>query len=459
MSQLHLFLNTLTDPDKKNLGDLNLRGKEKEVYDYTLKFLHKEFPESDIVAKELQVSKTHLYKLYSVLLSKCYAQLFKEDTFSLLEFLKQKGLYVLMRSEAKTSEQGFTKTANKSEKELFYLRLFHLFIDVSYKFFDKKLILEYGTKYLKEKTNSSISDKLYVENHLLFADCNRCAALKNPAKAFGLNEQDLLNKEKKLHGTQHYLAQYYLFRTFISYYTFYHKDPTKIKPYLEKCLTLKDHIQYFFPIDIGQFLNLMYADRFFAEQEIEEAHKWFKREFDKGVSEKMYGYYYHCEQYVLLCMIKKDWSTAEDILENVFAPLIELRADIMATRGCLTYIKLSLLKNDFKQAMHYLHIASEINEKATYLPFEIQLRLLETLCFYKKADFDFCEKLAARNLKFVAAQNDKILLEDYLNLYKILGMFCKAHIKGKAVNSSDKEQMQAYAKKYLNLYCDLLRVE
>ena len=126
MSQLHLFLNALSSPDKKTLENLNLRGKEKEVYDYTLKFLQKEFPESDVTAEQLGVSKTHLYKLYSVLLTKCYAQLFKEDTFSLLEFLKQKGLYVLMRSEAKTAEQTFLKTAGQKEKEAFYLRLFHL---------------------------------------------------------------------------------------------------------------------------------------------------------------------------------------------------------------------------------------------------------------------------------------------------------------------------------------------
>ena len=293
----------------------------------------------------------------------------------------------------------------------------------------------------------------------MFADCNRCAALKNPAKAFGFSENDLLEKEKKLEGTKHYLAQYYLFRTFISYYSFYHKDPKKIKRYLKKCVALKDHIQYFFPIDIGQFLNMMYADRLFAEQEIDEAYNLFQKEFNRGVSEKMYGYHYHCEQYILLCMIKKDWVTAEDLLKKVFTPLIELKADIMATRGCLAYIKLFLLKNDFKQAMYYIQVGSDINEKTTYHPFEIQLRLLETLCFYKKGDFVFCGKLAARNLKFVTAQNDKALLEDYLHLFKIIGVFCKAHIKGKTVNTSNKEQMLAYSKKYLNLYCDLLKVE
>ncbi|HEY1040340.1 MAG TPA: hypothetical protein VGF30_13080, partial [Bacteroidia bacterium] len=367
MSQLHLFLNTLKEPEKKKLGNLNLRGKEKETLDYTIRFLQKEFPDSDRVTLDLGVTKTHMYKINSVLLSKCYALLFPDDIFTLLEYLKQNGLYVLMRTEARAAEKMFAEIIDDKGREEFYLRLFHLFIDVPYKYFDKKAVEEYGDKYVKAIKNPGVSDELYVEHHKLFADCNRFAALKNPQKAFGVTEKDLLDKEKKLEGTKHYLAQYYLFRTFISYYSFYLKEPGKIKPYFKKCLALKEKIQHFFPIDIGQFLNLMYADRLFADQETEEAYTLFKNEYDKGVSEKMYGYHYHCEQYILLCILKKDWTTAEELLKKVFEPLIQQKADILATRGCLAYIKFYLCREEYKLAMQYIHAGSDINEKTTYL--------------------------------------------------------------------------------------------
>ena len=149
MSQLHLFLNTLKEPEKKSLGNMNLRGKEREAFEYTLRFLRKEFPESDKVIQDLGVTKTHMYKLNSVLLSKCYQCLFPNDIFLLLAYLKQNGLYVLMRTEAKAAEKELLENLSPKEKEDFYLRLFHLFIDVPYKYFDKKIVLEYGDKYLK----------------------------------------------------------------------------------------------------------------------------------------------------------------------------------------------------------------------------------------------------------------------------------------------------------------------
>jgi hypothetical protein len=456
MSQLHLFLSAMDDTSLNQLEDLNLRGKEKEILDYTLRFRHKEFPDSDTVAEKLKVSKTHLYKLNSVILSKCFCLFFKNDVFALLDHLKQKGLLVLMRSEAKTAEQSFIKKASATEREQFYLRLFHLFIDVPYKFFDKKTVRTYGEKYLANKAGKTLSDQLYVEHHILFADCNRCAALKNPIKTFGTSEQELLKKEKELEGSQHYLAQYYLYRTLISFYTWYQKNPEHIKPYLKKCIALKEEIRYFFPVDIGQFLNLLYADRLFAEQNIEEAYAIFKKEFEKGVKQNMYGYHSHCEQYSLLCILKGETEKAKQLLDKVFSPLIELKADILATRGCLSFAKLYLSQNDFRLAMQYIQTGMSINEKTTYLPFELQLRLLETICFYRKKDYLFGERLAARNLKFVLAQNDKPLLADYIELFRIIIQFCKVHLKGKKIAETDREELLKYDQKYLNIYCGLL---
>jgi hypothetical protein len=456
MSQLQLFLSAIDTASIRQLEDLNLRGKEKEILDYTLRFLHKDFPDSDAAAEKLKVSKTHLYKLNSVILNKCYTLFFRNDIFALLEFLKQNGLLVLMRSEAKTAELVFLKKASAAEKEQFYLRLFHLFIDIPYKFFDKKTVRLYGEKYLQHKAGKNTSDELYVEHHILFADCNRCAALKNPAKAFGVSGQELLRKEKQLESGKHYLALYYLYRTLISYYTWYQKNPEHIKPYLKKCIALKEHIRGFFPADIGQFLNLLYADRLFAEQNIDEAWALFRSEFEKGVQPNMYGYHYHCEQYSLLCILKGETEKAKQLLEKVFTPLIELKADILATRGCLSFAKLYLVQNDFKQAMHYIQTGMAINEKTTYLPFELQLRLLETICVCRKKDYSFGERLASRNLKFVLAQNDRSMLGDYIELFRIIGQFCKAYFKGKKLGEEERNELAKYNQKYLNIYCDLL---
>ncbi|MFL5752741.1 MAG: hypothetical protein ACJ76F_04995, partial [Bacteroidia bacterium] len=398
------------------------------------------------------------YKINSVLLNKCYSQLSPEGGFELLLYLKAKGLFVLLKSEALTQEKNNLKNKLKAaELEKFYLSLFHLYIDFPFKYHDKKAIEKWGEQYINAKAGSGESDKLYVKYHILLSEVNRCAAQKNPLKALGKTGADLLRYEKELGESKHYLARYYLYRSLISYYTYYEKGPQKIEEYLKKCLNLKDKIQFFFPINIGQFLNLAYADHLFSNQRTDEAWSIFKKEFDAGVSSDMYGYHYHCEQYILLCIIKEEYEKAEALLNEVFHPLIELRADILATRGCLAYAKYYLTVKNLKLASHYINTGRAINEKALYLPFDLQLRLLENIHFYFKKDYEFCYRLANRNIKFVQSQKDKKLFQNYLTLFRIIIMH--SQLKRGKIRSRDEalmEEQQRIGSLYRNLYCNLL---
>jgi hypothetical protein len=372
--------------------------------------------------------------------------------------LKGKGLYVLLKSEASTQEKELLKAkASSKELERFYLSLFHLYIDFPYKYYDQKLLESIAKKYLATKEGKSDSDKLYVKYHLLFSEVNRCAARKNPVKALGQSDADLLKEEKMLIKGDHYLALYYLYRTMISYFTYYVKDKEKIEEYIKKCIALKDKVQWFFPVNIGQFLNLLYADHLFSNQRINDAWNIFKEEFSSGVSPTMYGYHYHCEQYVLLCIIKKEFKKAATILDKVFKPLIELQADILATRGCLSYAKFYITQNELKQAIHYITLGRNINEKSLYLPFDLQLRILENIYFYLKGDFEFSYRLANRNIKFVMSQKDKKMLSDYLTLFKIIIML--SQLKRAKLKKADDvllAEKEKIGKAYRNLYCDLI---
>lgn len=423
---------------------------------FTLKHVQKQVPDIELQVQKLDISKTHLYKINSVLLNKCFTTLFGENLFSRLEFLRMHGMIVLLRSEIKTAETAIVPELNDTEKENFYLQTFRLFIDLPYKFFDKKLVEQYGKKYLVHKKNKTKSDTLYIEQHIIFADCNRCAALKNPQNTFGYTEEQLLKRQKELEAQRHYLALYYSYRTMISFYSFYTKKPELIKTYLEKCIQLKDKIQPYFQINIGQFLNLLLAESSFVQHKFDEAYDLYTEEFSKGIPDNMYGYHSHCEEYTLLCLILKEFDRAKIILDDVFAPLIDLKADILATRGCLSYAKLFLLRNDSKNAMYYIRIGMEINEKGTYLPFELQLRLLETLCFLKKGDYTFGVKLSARHLKFVLAQKEKKLLADYENLFRLLHSYCKRKEKYAEPNEADTNQIHELNNRYKTIYCGLL---
>lgn len=458
MSQLHQFLNTLSDKELELVKGMRLIGKEAALFNYTTGYLQKNIADVSEICRDTGITSTHLYKINSVLLNKCYSCLVPAGGFGLLHYLKNKGLFVLLKSEASTQEKELLKSkASPEEKEKFYLSLFHLYIDFPFKYYDKKSIEKWGKGYLDAKQGAGESDKLYVKYHILFSEVNKCAAQKTPLKALGKTGIDLFSYEQELADSKHFLARYYLYRSIISYFTYYEKNPARIEEYLKKCIALKDKIQFFFPVNIGQFLNLLYADHLFSNQRTDEAWDIFKKEFTDGVQNNMYGYHYHCEQFILLCIIKKEFAKAKELLDKVFYPLIELRADILATRGCLAYAKYYLTQPDLKQATHYINTGRNINEKALYLPFDLQLRLLENIHFYLKADYEFCYRLANRNIKFVQSQKDKKLFDDYLTLFRIIIMHSQLKRgKIKAADEALLKEQKRIGEIYRNLYCDLI---
>ena len=79
------------------LNALRLIGKEKSVFDYTRRHLSGEFPEMEKVLKELQITDAHYYKINSVLLRKCYQTLVPGQEPELLQYLKRKSLFQLLR--------------------------------------------------------------------------------------------------------------------------------------------------------------------------------------------------------------------------------------------------------------------------------------------------------------------------------------------------------------------------
>lgn len=456
MSQLHTLFQTLDEKEFSVLNSLRLIGKEKEVYDLIRKHSQVSLPEIDVLLRTLSITDTHYYKINSVLLRKCYQELVPAQGLELLQYLKIKNLFSLLRHEILTQDKKSAAKKNAKEQEVFYLGCFHYFIDFPYKFYDKKMTDAFGEKYLRSKTRSSESDKLYVQYHKLFSDVNRLAAKKNPQKALGLTADDLHAFEKKLSGTEHHLATYYLYRSFCSYYTYYEKNNEKLIEYLKKAISLKDKISFFFPINIGQFLQLLYADALFHNNKIKEAEEIYTKAFKDGVSENMYGYYYHCEQYTLVSIILKRYEQSQQFLNKVFQPCIDNRMDIHATRGAMCFVKLYLSNGDLKQASSYLNIAKNINEKTFYLPFDVQLRVLENIYFFLKRDHEFAMQLANRNIKFLRAQEHATGLNDYLLLWKTIIGLLNSIDKGTEIEQTVLQDHERLSKQYRNLYCNLI---
>ncbi|MFN7013012.1 MAG: hypothetical protein ACK4ON_01950 [Bacteroidia bacterium] len=340
----------------------------------------------------------------------------------------------------------------------FYLKTFHLLLDIPYRFFDEKLRNRFAENYLKHKQNVSIADKEYIKYHCIYNDINIAAARKNPTRHLKIDVIKLLSNEKKLKENNCYLALYYLYRTICSYYSYFEKKPWEVIVYLQKAIGLKDYIKDFFPVNINHFLNLLYADALFVNNQTAEALAIYRQILESGVEKNMYGYYYHYEQYVLLNIIHENYSEAERILEEQFQPCIKNKMDIYATRGAMSYAKLFLSKGDYKKAMEYIRTGNNINEKTFYLPFDIQLRVLENMAMLLKGDYSFAKKLAQKNSKFIASQKEQQLLKDYIDLWNLITRICNTALKKEQATKELFQEVERLNQTFISLYANLPRI-
>lgn len=451
MSQLADLLHTLTPQELTTVKALKLRGKEKEVFDKTLQNLNSPDTENSIE----DLTSTHLYKIQSVLLQKSYAQLVPNLGLELLRFLIQKNLFVLFRYELTRQEKLIKQKKDTTHLQEYYLRSFHMLIDLPFKYYNKKLLDEFGEKYIKSNPAFGEAEKQYVFFHKLFSWCNLSAARKNLFKYFDTSHTQLKEYEQQLEHTDFYLAKYYLYRTFCSYYNYYEWNPELLLSYLQKAIDLKNYIAYFFPINIGVFLELTYADTLYATRNIDEAYAKYKLIFENGVTSDIYGYYYHCEQFAQLLILKKDFETAESFISKHFKNVIEQQQELIATRGCLTFAKLYLSHNKLNEAKQYINKAQELNEKSCYMPFDMQLRTLECFYFIKKGDYDFAAHLSIKNVKYIESQGEMQKFGYYLDLFKCMEVLSKTKLKNLPITEETKKQLQTIDGQAI-LYCDLI---
>lgn len=428
MSWLYSLVEGLTEMEVESLQNLRLIGKEAELLEcYFVGSKNHEEPEITFLKNKLKISDTHVYKIQSVLLDKLLLHFVPSGKIELLEWLRQKELYPLLKYEIKSQ----LKKKNSAE---YYLETFRLLIDLPYKFYDDKLVADVGKHYLKALHPCNEADKKYIQFHLLFANCNRFAASKNPALLFGYAENDLLQMESDLLQNKYYLALYYLYRTLCNYYKYYKKEASLSLHYLQKASLLEKHIRPYFTINIKLFLRLLYADALLGFSKIEDAFTVYTESFKDGIQESMYGYYYHCEQYAITAILVSKYKLAQKFISARFDGCIEKKNDIYATRGVLAYAKLYLSSGEVEKAHKYIQLGLSINEKSFYLPFEIQLRVLENCYFILLGDYTFAKQLSTRNQKYVRNQKNEALKLSYLNLFKLLATLAQQAEQNKVVS-------------------------
>ena len=252
------------------------------------------------------------------------------------------------------------------------------------------------------------------------------------------------------------MALYYLYRTAINYYSYYENNNFEALNYINKAIGIKSEIEHFFDIDIGKFLQLTYADILLNNNQTEEAFIAYNEIFINGVEPEMFGYYYHSEQFIIASLCVDNFAVANKTLNDVFKPILGYNDNANVMRGLLSYSKFYLANGDYKLAIHNITEARNINNKSFYLPFDLQTRVLENMCFYLKNDFDFTKQLTNRNIKFLQALPSKKLYEDYFLFFKTLSLIASVEIKQGKVTTAILKSLEVLNLKFTPVYGNII---
>lgn len=443
MSWLRKLIDVLDTEEKNTVLKISLRGKEKQMMHLYLNYSSSENYKEEILDK-MGITETHFYKINSVLIEKILSEFDQKNILKRVHFLNQKEFYSLLKTEVLL----FIKKNNKrfNDPQL-ALELFRKCIDLPFNEYDEKLVDKAGVFYLESLGKTLPEHREYIFYHTMLADCNRFASKKNSTKYFRYTEAELLEFEKKINKKYH-LAHYYLLRTILSYYTYYFYKPELQIKYIDKAIQLKPYIKHHFPIDLDVFFSLLKADVYYSNYKFSQSLKIYNEAFRKKISKETYGYFYHCEQYILNHLIAGNNARAAKLIVDLFEN--DNTGGINHLRYLLTKSKFYLNCKDFKEANSLILKAYELNQKSVFLPFEIQIKVLENMLFYLKKDFEFCKFLAIKNLNYF--KTNKGFPENYLLLFKTIKLCCIQKIKKATISKNTMEIIEQLNEKLSGIF-------
>ncbi len=403
-----------------------------------IEYKNKNLPK-DTILEKLQFTENHFYKTCSVLLDKCYEFLFKANIFETLKFLSKRDLYQNLKHEIFQQEKKF----NNNFK--FNLLAFELLQRGSYKNHDEEIIQHFFQKLLKlsgNLPNSNIRKDLpyFLEIRRMRSKIFELAALQKSEEAKTLKTR-LLELEQLLDFSVNAWSKFHLYHALYNYYNFFENSPNNIH-YLETALFIVN-FDSFGIIELEDIVltKLKIAENYYYLSDFFQAYENYQM-IQKEYPQFFYEDFYHLTKFVQVSLVMSDYQNVEKILNQYFLNYLQILHPTRGTMAALNYTKFFLLQQDFKEANFTLQKARFLNDKNFYLPYEFEIRLLESTLVFLTEDFEFLLANLKKQYKYFKNKGLKPKESNYVNYLRFLEKIAKMK-KNKKI-SLNKEFQNIY---------------
>lgn len=440
MNYLVQFLSVLTTDEVKKLKNIQLIGKEKKLLEILLEYKNKNIPK-DAILEKLQINENHFYKICSVLLDKCYEYLFESNIFLTLKFLSKRDLYQNLKHEIFQQEKKYYHHFK------FNFLAFELLQRGSYKNHDEKLIQYFAQKILTllpHLPHYTLKKDIpfFLEIRRIRSKIFELAALQKYEDAKKLKNR-LLELEQILNFDENALSKFHLYHALYNYYNFFEKNENNIH-FLDMALfsvnylTHSEASEYIEEEDIV-LTHLKISENLYYLSDFTQSFEKYQL-IEKEFPNIFYEDFYHLTKFIQISLIVEDYDRAEKILDKCFLNYLQIMHPSRGTMAAINYTKLFLLKKDFKEAHFALQKARFLNDKNFYLPYEFEIRLLESTLIFLTEDFDFFESILKKHYKYFRNKGLKPKESNYVNYLRFLEKVAKMKEKKKKITFNPEFQ-------------------
>lgn len=450
---LHELLATLNADELRSLTNLGLKGKEKDLFDLYIRYVGKAAPSKEHIAAELSMSSSHIDKTNSLVLKKCYRALAHNEV-ALWDIFLIKHLPRHLYHDFSLRERELIKRNDKTALSKFYFDAFEIIHQLSYQDYDPAEAERFMKSYFELTPNVSNGERLMIEGRYIRQLITSAIASGTKASTYFYLESRLHELESlidetvsPLHKTQFFLACAHYYKVIVS-------NEQKQREYLSQCLELAEKYPNDFAVNDPPLMRAKIADTYFQESNFEKAYSMYCEVIPQW-RELMKTQFFYLSSYAHLATLCGKFNDTDTIIDEFFGQYLREEGQIR-TVAEITLAKRFLSSGDIKKAKVHIDNGFNANDKGLLLPFDLELRKLETLYFALSGDFGFAEDLIAKHIKFLHSKKISVKTSLHGKFFKVMRDIIEERTTGKRLSATAEALLTEQSSSFQAIYGMLL---
>jgi hypothetical protein len=394
-------------------------------------------PTVEGLTKVFRITKANFYSLCSEIVDESVRILAPKEEFSTLTFFKGKYLYRPFVTEARRIEKRLLHEKEKEAIERFYAYVFLSLRAFTADVIDVDLVDEYGKKWHRAKANPPIDDELHI---LLRGIVTRVAAVLSRKKmnvdqmqTFARALLDPIAKQAETSLNPHVRYEYYYAKWIASSYENTGRQ-TQIK-WLECALNVLITNATEFEPYLFQRIELEIAySRALNSEPAEESLRVFQKYHHGQTPETNRGILFFLH-FITVAFLARHFEIAWNILEEFEQYHVVQTTPALLAGALLLRCRLEITEGSYDNASSSIVRAKVSNGEDFYLPWEIEIRGLETVVALKRKDFTLADQLAERNISWLRSRRMSLAKSSWIYYYQLITAIIKFRLAGEPIRT------------------------